>query len=181
MRVSITHRVEDGLLPSTKHYYVDCTVLFSEEEKAIIRTRGLGSHYIVTDPDSPPPAAMLNMIARLLKIFAPMVFVGGCTAGIGVTLADRNHTADAIAGSSFLSAIAMLLGGIALSRYVRLAERPQQAITLSRLLSNPHFFIWAFDNARAKAVDLELRDTLASLKNGLLVNRDIVPAETFEL
>lgn len=40
MRVTIKTRQEDGLLPSKKLYVTDCTVLFSEQEKAIIQARG---------------------------------------------------------------------------------------------------------------------------------------------
>ena len=69
----------------------------------------------------------------------------------------------------------MFLGGIALNRHVRVAERPQQTVSLSRLLNNPTFSIYALDNARAKTVDLELRETLVRLKEGLLVNRDKIP------
>jgi hypothetical protein len=181
VRVTITHREADGLLPSTKRHYVDCTVLFSEEEKAIIRARGLGSHYIITDPEMPPPAARLGAVATSLKALAPLVFVGGCAGGIGVTIAGKNHAGDAVAGFCFLASLAMLLGGIALRRHLRVAEQPQQTLTLGRLLSNPLFCVYALDNARAKAVDFELRETLARLKDGLLENRDIVAAATFEL
>jgi hypothetical protein len=181
VRATITHRVEDGLLPSTKRYYVDCTVLFSEEEKAIIRTRGLGSHYIVADPETPPPGAGTGTVGRLLIAVSPLVFLSGCIAGIGMTLAGRNHAGDSAAGFSFFAALALFLGGATLKRHVRIAEQPQQTIMLSRLLVNPSFFVFAVDNARAKAVDVELRDTLARLKEGLFVNRDIVAAETFEL
>ena len=52
---------------------------------------------------------------------------------------------------------------------------------LSQLLSNPTFSVYAIDNARAKVVDIELRDTLTRLKDGLLVNRDLIAAETFEI
>ena len=75
----------------------------------------------------------------------------------------------------------MYLAGIALSRHVRIADQPQQTITLQRLLGNPTFSVYAIDNATTKIVGEELRATLARLKDGLLVNRDIEQAETFEL
>ena len=78
-------------------------------------------------------------------------------------------------------ALAMFLGSIALRRHVRVAAQPKQTITLGRLLVNPSFSAYAFDNARAKVLDQELRETLTRLKEGLLVNRDIREAETFEL
>jgi hypothetical protein len=181
VRVTIKHRQEDGLLPSVKRHYVDCTVLFSEEEKAIIRARGLGAHYIVTDPEVPPPAASSSSVAKLLKALAPLVFLGGCVAGIGMTFAGNGHGGDATTGLCGFAALAMFLGGVALNRHLRVAEQPQQIVALSRLLNNPTFSVYAIDNARAKAVDLELRDTLSRLKDGLLVNRDLIAVETFEL
>jgi hypothetical protein len=181
VRVTIQHRQEDGLLPSAKRHYVDCTVLFSEEEKAIIRGRGLGAHYIVVDPEIPPPAASSSTVARMLKALAPLVLLGGCVAGIGMSVAGNSRSGDGVTAFSAFAALAMFLGGIAFNRHVRVAEQPQQIVALSRLLSNPTFSVYAIDNARAKAVDIELRDSLARLKEGLLVNRDLTAAETFEL
>ncbi|HTV30509.1 MAG TPA: hypothetical protein VMF32_22385, partial [Xanthobacteraceae bacterium] len=145
------------------------------------RARGLGSHYIVTDPDMPPPVAGTGTLGRLLIAFSPLVFLGGCVAGIGLTFAGKNYAGDSTAGFSFFVALALFLGGVALKRHVRVAAQPQQTITLGRLLVNPRFFVYAVDNAHAKAIDAQLRDTLAHLKESLLVNRDIVAPETFEL
>ena len=180
MRVTIRHRQEDGLLPNKKLHYVDCTVLFSEEEKAIIETRGLGQHYIVSDSDVPPPSSSQRPLAKFLKVMSPIVFLGGCVASAGMAIAG-NHRADAVGGISFFLALGLLLGGIALKRHVGIAEQPKQTVTLGRLLTNPTFTAYAIDNARAKVVDDELRETLTRLKEGLLVNRDIKQAETFEL
>jgi hypothetical protein len=96
-------------------------------------------------------------------------------------VANNGHGGEAVTCISFFAALGMLLGGIALKRHVRVAEQPQQTITLGRLLSNPLFSAYAFDNARAKVLDSELRETLTRLKEGLLVNRDIKVTETFEL
>jgi hypothetical protein len=181
VRVTIKHRQEDGLLPSAKRHYVDCTVLFSEEEKAIIRGRGLGAHYIVVDPEMPPPRASSSTAARLLKAFAPLVFLGGCVVGVSMSVAGSGRSGDTLGGFCAFAALAMFLGGIALNRHVRVAEQPQQIVSLSRLLNNPTFSVYAIDNARSKVVDIELRETLTRLKDGLLVNRDLIAAETFEL
>lgn len=181
MRVTIRHRQEDGLLPNKKLHYVDCTVLFSEEEKAIIQARGLGQHYITTDSEIPPPSGSQRTLSTLLKALSPMVFLGGCVSGFGIMVAGKGHGGEAVTCLSFFAAVAMLLGGIAMKRHVRVAEQPQQTITLDRLLSNPSFSAYAFDNARAKVLDEELRETLTRLKEGLLVNRDVKEAETFEL
>ena len=49
------------------------------------------------------------------------------------------------------------------------------------LVTNPRFTSYAIDNARAKALDVEVRESLTRLRDGLLVNRDIKEAETFSL
>jgi len=181
VRVTIRHRQEDGLLPNKKLHYVDCTVLFSEEEKAIIRARGLGQHYIVTDPEIPLAPASQRTLSTLLKALAPVLFLGGCVAGIGMTVGGNGRGGGFVTGVSWFGALATFLSGIALKRHVRVADRPQQTITLARLLTNPLFSVDAIDNARAKVADDEIRNALGRLKEGLLVNRDIKQAETFEL
>ena len=51
MRVTLSTRQVDGIFPWRKQYFVDCTVLFSEEEKAIIHERVLGEHYFPVGPE----------------------------------------------------------------------------------------------------------------------------------
>ena len=104
MRVTIKHREEDGLLPTKKLYYVDCTVLFSEEEKAIIQARGLGQHYFETGSEVPPPTNSQHTLATLLKALAPLVFLGGCVAGIGMTVAGNGRGGDGLLGFCFFAA-----------------------------------------------------------------------------
>jgi hypothetical protein len=181
VRVTIKTREEDGLLPAKKLYFTDCTVLFSEEEKAIIQARGLGQHYFVVDPEVPPPRGSHRLLSIWLRALAPLVFLGGCVSGIGMTIAGNSRAGDGLTGFCFVAALAMYLAGIAMKRHVRIAEQPQQTITLQQLLGFPTFSIYAIDNARTKVVGQELRTILARVKDGLLVNRDIEQAETFEL
>jgi hypothetical protein len=179
VRVTIKTREQDGLLPSKKIYFVDCTVLFSEEEKAIVQARGLGQHYFVVGSEVPPPKDSQRLLSIWLRALAPVVLLGGCVTGIGMSFAGRGG--DGLAGFSIFAALAMFLAGFAIKRHVRIAEQPQQTITLQRLLGNPNFSIFAIDNATVKVTGEELRVTLARVKDGLLVNRDIEQAETFEL
>jgi hypothetical protein len=181
VRVTIRTREEGGLLPTKKLYFVDTTVLFSEEEKAIIQARGLGQHYFVVDSENPPPSNSQRTLATVLKVLAPLVFLGGCVGGLGMTVAGNGAGGDRLTGLSFFAALAMYLAGIAIKRHVRIAEQPQQTVTLQLLLGHPTFSIYALDNARAKAIGDELRSILARVKDGLLVNRDIEQLETFEL
>jgi hypothetical protein len=71
MRVTIEHREESaGILGSTKHHFVDCSVEFSEEEKAIIK-RATSMLIILRSalryrlqPERPSPARACSMSLR---------------------------------------------------------------------------------------------------------------------
>jgi hypothetical protein len=77
MRVVIEHRQQVTGLGSKISQFVDCTVQFSEEEKAIIKKRGLGDHIIVLDPPTPPPTYREYMTAGILQGFAPLFAIIG--------------------------------------------------------------------------------------------------------
>src|ERR1700674_117185 len=72
MRVTINHRQRTTGLASTQSQFVDCTVQFSEEEKAIIKARGLSDHLIVLDNPRPPPSYREYMTAGILLAFSPL-------------------------------------------------------------------------------------------------------------
>ena len=85
MRVTIDHRQQTTGLGSKTSQFVDCVVLFSEEEKAIIKVRGLTDHLIVVDPPSPPPSYREYMIAGVLQGFAPFFTLVGLALVISGT------------------------------------------------------------------------------------------------
>lgn len=168
-------------MPTNKFYFVDCTVLFSEEEQAIIRARGLGQHFFVVGSETAPSPNSHRTLGVLLQVFSPVLLLGGCTISLGMAIAGKGHVADSIGGFSLIAGMTMYLSGLAWRRHVRNAEQPQQQITLNRLLSYPKFSIYAFDNATAKTIDADLRDTLANVKAGLGVNARVAQPESFEL
>ena len=87
MRVNLSTRQMDGILPWRKQFFVDCTVLFSEEEKAIIHTRGLGQHYFQVGPETPPASNSLRIGSILLQVFSPLLWLTGCVTGCGMAIA----------------------------------------------------------------------------------------------
>src|SRR5215471_8317022 len=77
MRVTINHRQKTTGLGGTESQFVDCTVQFSEEEKAIIKVRGLADHLIVLDNPRPPPSYREYMTAGILLAFSPLFAIIG--------------------------------------------------------------------------------------------------------
>jgi len=76
-------------LPKNSH--LDCTVLFSEEEQAIIRERGLGQHFIVADSEMPPPIRSHRRLGILFQALAPFTLLTSCAVGIGMTEMDPGN------------------------------------------------------------------------------------------
>ena len=111
------------MFPWRKQYFVDCTVLFSEEEKAIIHECGLGRHYFPVGPETPPPSNFLRTASILLQVFSQVISLTGCVAGCGMAIAGNSH-ADAFTGFMFFAAVDMYLAN---GRDSRGAERPHQA------------------------------------------------------
>src|SRR6266568_7554570 len=52
MRVTIDHREAISVFGRTQ-FFIDCTVQFSEAERAVIRNRQLGDHHIAVDGETP--------------------------------------------------------------------------------------------------------------------------------
>ena len=174
MRVAIEHReAQTGLSGAKRHYYVDCEVLFSEEEKAIIAARGLARHSFTIDAAVPPPARAHYVSASLLRGFAPLVLVSSCVLGLAV--------GDGIGTPLAFLAVAMFVGSYFIKRKTDLAELPEQSISFERLLDHPRFTIFAIDPARAKSIDDALRDKLAHIKELLTDSAGVRSRATFEL
>src|SRR3954463_10007712 len=90
MHVTIEHReVTAGIGGQQREYYVDTTVLFSEEERSIIELRKLYAHKIVvgypTKPYEPNPfvtvferiAPAVGLLAFALLLSSPFTGLGG--------------------------------------------------------------------------------------------------------
>jgi hypothetical protein len=174
MRVTIEYREESaGITGAKRHYYVDCEVLFSEEEKAIITARGLPRQTFTVDPAVPPPEPVQYISATALRrgawLLLPISFVIG--VGFNGPLGD---TLAMVAIGGFVAAFVM-------RRKVAIAEVPTQIISFQQLLDFLRFTIFASDPARAKNLDSALRAKLAGLKMLLLESTDIPIRETFEL
>lgn len=174
MRITVAHREERyGFLGARRRYYVDCEVLFSEEEKAIIRERDLFRHHLTVDPPVPPPVAWHSGAAKVMRAVAPYFLMAACGGGLAV--------GTPLGMPLLLISGALFFGSFFLVRKNEIAELKTQPIPLQQLLDAPCFTLYALDPARAKAMDDTLREKLARLKRLLLDSIALREAETFEL
>lgn len=173
MRVTIEHREQAaGLTGKQRHYFVDCTVDLSQEERAIVENRGLKQHFIEVGYSEPPDSGAK---AGLLRGFAPLVALGGVGLGISSMFTKSGE------GLSFLLLLAA--GGMWLfgrtSEFKAAHASPE--ITLGRLLRNNQFTIYAASPAQAKQVESDLGKKLVSLKANIAESAVIGQKQTFEL
>jgi hypothetical protein len=174
VRVTIDHREEQSGLSGTKRYYfVDCEVLFSEEENAVIAARGLIRNAFIVDAAVPPPAPVHYISATALRFVASLLLIASAVIGLGF----NGPLGDSLATIS----IGVFIAAFFIARRTQFAELPKQTITFQQLLDYPRFTIFASNPARAKAVDEAIRDKLAALKMLLVESTDIPSRATFEL
>jgi len=171
MQVTINHREENaGLTGKQRNYFVDCDIRFSEEERATIDARGLHQHSFEVTGAQPPRPRAHYIGAGCLRGFAPIVGL----AGIVLVFFSG------VAGLLIIAAPVMYIAGRIMDRRPPGEAKPQQ-VTLGRLLNNPLLTVYAYDPADAGRIDDELRETLGSIKNRLVINTEVRAPQTFEL
>jgi hypothetical protein len=174
MRITVAHREDrSGLTGAGRRYFVDCEVLFSEEEKAIIRARDLWQHHLTVDPPVPPPVAWHYPAAITMRSIAPFLMLWSCIGGIAL--------GDKVGIPMVMLSIGLFVGGFFLKRKTKLAELKTQTIPLRQLLDDPHFTLYALDPSQAKSIDDTVRNKLGRLKNLLVDSIELRRRETFEL
>ena len=180
MRVTISHREETvGIGGLKRNYFVDCEVLFSEEEQAIIRNRGLGDNFISTESAIPTGSGIADYTApnTAMRVGSRLCVIAGIIAIVASIFAPA-------AGG-----LAFLFFAIAFGLFVfrKMGEKKsevsysEQKITAGRLLQNPRFTVYAPNPALARSYDDAIRDQLTTLKNLMVASADIRAKETFEL
>jgi hypothetical protein len=171
MQITIDHREETaGLSGKQRHYFVDCDVRFSEEERATIDARALQQHSFEVGGAQPPRPRSHFVGAGFLRGFAPIIGI------IGLVLAFFS----AIGGLLIVVAIGMFVAGFAMDRRPAGQAEPQR-VMLGRLVNNPHITIYACDPPEAARIDDDLRQTLAAIKERLVQNAEVRAKQTFEL
>ena len=187
MRVTIDHRQQTTGLGGTQSQFVACTVQFSEEEKAIIKVRGLADHLIVLDPPRPPPSYREYMTAGILVAFSPLfgligfwtvvygvmnlVFSGG-QSGVGYLVIGGLLLVFA----PFAWAIGFLMDRAMNHRFTN----PKQFVTIREMLLRP-FTIHSPDPAYSDVVVDQIRERLTVLKAIISGSAEMREKQTYEL
>jgi hypothetical protein len=173
MRVTIEHREESaGLSGNKRHYFVHCSVEFSQEELAIIKARSLYEHHFTVDGAEPPRTEGHAVGAGFLKGIAPLCIVGGFIFGL--------FGGGVLAGFILFGGIASWIIGFFMDQRPP-GEAQLQNVTIRRLVSNPKFTMFATDPAYAKALEDKLRQDLANLKGLITESAEVRVTQTFEL
>jgi hypothetical protein len=181
VRVTIEHReATGGVTGSRRDYYIDCTVHFSEEERAIIKARDLHREGISVRAATPlPTKAALGGNFALFAIGPPMI-IGGLLYGLfGEGLAGiKTNVAFPIL---LIGLVCTFSGFVRFQRGSKRAEAPEQTITMGQLLSTPTFTVHASNPASAKGIEDGVREKLTYLRNLVSNSADISTRRTFEL
>jgi hypothetical protein len=179
MRVVTEHRQQVTGLGSKISQFVECTVQFSEEEKAIIKKRGLGDHIIVLDPPTPPPTYREYMTAGILQGFAPFFAI----IGLGLLISsifNRGQFAELgwllLLGSPIGWAVGFLMDR---SMDIRFTH-PKQHVSIRSMLAGP-FTVHSPDPAHSDLVVDQIRERLTFLKLVISGSAEARQRQTYEL
>ena len=177
MRVRIDHHDEAaGLIGTNRRYLVDCSVEFSDEEKAVIQTRGLRNHFVDL-PDNVIVAAHVEDVRRgyMRKL---LIAAGVCLLGLIVApLTARGGTP--VGPLMFFGG-----GGYAIYALYKFLVPPRtklDRVRLNFLLSHRRFVAEATSPAMSKAMEADIQGSLEALKRFLDGSAELGTGRTVEL
>ena len=179
MRVTTEHRQQTTGLGSSQSQFVDCLVQFSEEEKAIIRVRGLHDHIIVLDPPSPPPTYREYMTAGILRGFSPLAGVIGLGLFMSSIFIGGGYAL--LGGFMFFGSPLAWAVGFLMDRSIDIRfTHPKQHVSIRSMLAAP-FTVYSPDPAYSDLVVDQIRDRLTLLKYTISGSADPRQKQTYEL
>src|ERR1700739_2946710 len=186
MRVTIDHRQQTTGLGGTQSQFVNCTVQFSEEEKAIINVRGLADHLIVLEHPRPPPSYREYMTAGILLAFSPLFGLIGFLTVIYAILNLFFSGGRSAAGYLLIGALLLFFApfawaiGFLMDRAMNHQfTHPKQFITIREMLLRP-FTVHSPDPAYSDLIVEQIKERLAILKAIILGSAEIREKETYE-
>ncbi len=180
MRVTIEHREErGGLVGDGRSYYVDCTVQFSEEEKAIIRARGMQTHFIFVDPPTRPPDLFEYMTAGVLMICGPLVTVIGMALIFGSIFMGLRSLQFGI--FLFVAAPCLWSIGYLMDRRINFLLKKSKDRIAVRTLQTSKFSVYSPDPAYSEVVEHDIREQLTNLKQRIMGSAEIKEKQSYTL
>ena len=180
MRVTIGHREGTaGVAGHRRNYFVDCSVTFSEEERAIIKARDLYQHNFTLPAPTPTPTKAEFFGYPVLRVVARAMILGGIVWWLTASFQRGDGTSGAL----------VLFAGIALEIYAwrrarqvdRRLDHTAQRFQLGKLMTRGRFTVYAIDPAAAKDTEEEIRNALANIKQLIRDSTELSPRQTFEL
>jgi hypothetical protein len=181
MRVTIEHReATSGVLGNHKDCYVDCTVNFSEEERAIIKERDLFREGFSVRTSTPPPTKTQFFSTTIMRVVGRFMMIGGFFYGLiveGLAHAPTNFGAPIL----FIGIGLEIWGWLRTRKEDKRFESSEQEITVKQLLNSPMFTVHAWNPAGAKGIEQDIRENLVSLKTIIQNSAQIQAKQTFEL
>jgi hypothetical protein len=172
MRVTMEHREESGFVPSDKSYFVDTSVLFSEEERAIIEARGLGGQQAASGYHAKIPSDIALVTPAYLRAFGPLALALSVVIGFfeGAQLGG---------GLFFISAALWAYGYVAPILHAQALK--EYVVEVRHIISDPSFSFYAETPAHAKGLAERLTTQLTDLKHLITESAELGPTTTFEL
>lgn len=168
MRVTLDHKEEKGLLSTQNR--VECEVIFSEEEKAIIRERGLREYSISV---SGLITADTGEVRRRYALKAGLA----CVLAIVSILFSTGNNAIAPAIFFVACGYALYCG----YRFLRPGGGPDTKITVGTLLERGRFSVETGDVATSKFIIEQIEKELRGIKGVFGQNVEPVARRSVEI
>jgi hypothetical protein len=180
MQLSTEYR-ENKTSYDHKDYYVICKVQLSHEEAAVAQERGMWDHYITLGAAEAPAKSGLTTLMKILgPLLIPIGLVSSCMTKVG-EISGRTDAPPWWFGIGALAIGAILW----ITAFVRSQDAVQrikpQTLTISRLATNGTFQIHAPTLQYAKDLEVEIREKLTAMADGLRKSTVIPEQNTYEL
>ena len=169
---------------SHKDFYLICKVGFSHEELAVAQERGMWDKSITVYPDEPEVTSGHQAMSKFMTFCAIALILIGLVSACMAAIAPAAHRTDA---PPWWLVVIFLITGFTLAMWA-VARRGDaqlkgryQTLTISRLTTNGTFQVHANSLQQAKEFELEIKEQLTGLANGLRKSTVVPEQNTYEL
>jgi hypothetical protein len=180
MRVTIEHReATTGVLNNHKDCFVDCSVNFTEEERAIVRERDLYGEGFNIRTSTPLPTKTAFFGTNIMRLVGRFMMIGGVIYGL---IESFSHAQTNIGGPVFFIGMGLeIWGWVRTRKEDKRFQEDEQRVTVKQLLNKPTFTVHAWNAGYAKTIETDIREHLVALKSLIKDSAEIQAKQTFEL